>query len=370
MKLSSLIIALSFATLVQGETLPSLELDQAVIQRLGIASTALEKHIVADPVVASAQLTIDPARTHSVASFFPGQIETDLVQIGDQVTAGQELARLRSREVAGVLSAFLETSAKLESARLLYERERSLLGKKLTTEESFLTAKAAFFEAEASRQAARQEALLARSPEVLDQLAEQDSTEDLTRLPITTPMAGVVIEKSALRGTAIETNQELFQIADLSRLVLDIKVPLKAAALMKKDDTITFQTVVGEARSGEATIAYLSPVVRESSLTRRILAFVDNPDTTWLPGTPVTVNVIDKSAPQVLAAPSGSIVLIEGKPHLFVEQSKGNFRPVPVTLGRHSQDFSEISAGLKDGTKIVSTGASLLLAAWEEHSAE
>lgn len=368
MKLSTLILSVSFATSALGENLPALRLEKAIIERLGISASAIESHTVTDPVVATAQLTIDPVSTRIIASFFPGQIENDPVQVGDHVNAHQELASLRSREVATVISSFLESSAKLESAKLLYQRESDLRDRKLTTEEAYQMARSGFLEARTAQQAAKQEALLTRTPLALEQLIEEPSQADLTRLPITSPVAGVVIEKSALSGQPIETNQQLFKVADLSHLNLEIKVPLKAAALIKKGDIITFQTVVGQTRNGNATVSRLAPLISEGSLTREILAVVENPDATWLPGTPVTVNLIDQSTPTVPAAPSGALVSIAGSPHLFLEESPGNYRPVPVTLGRQSQDFAEITNGPATGSHIVTTGASLLLAAWEERS--
>lgn len=370
MKLSTLILSVSLTTSALGENLPALRLEKAIIERLGISSAPIEPHIVADPVVATAQLTIDPVTTHTIASFFPGQIDRDLVQIGDHVEPHQELASLRSREVATVISNFLESSAKFESARLLYQRESDLRDRKLTTEEAYQSAKAEFLEARAAQQAAKQEAILTRTPQALEQLIEEADQADLTRLPITSPVAGIVIEKSAFSGQPIETNQQLFKVADLSHLNLEIKVPLKSAALIKKGDTITFQTVIGQSLSGKATVTRLSPLISEGSLTREILAVVDNPDAAWLPGTPVTVDLIDQSTPQVPATPSGALVSIGGSPHIFLEEGPGSFRPVPVTLGRKSRDYSEITAGPASGSKIVTTGASLLLAAWEERSAE
>ena len=369
MKLSTLILSVSLATSTFGEQLPSLGLEKSVIERLGITATPIEPHIVADPVVASAQLTIDPVTTHTIASFFPGQIDRDLVQIGDHVKPLQELAFLRSREVATVISTFLESSAKFESARLLYQRESDLRDRKLTTEEAYQSAKAGFLEARTAQHATRQEAILTRTPQALAQLIEEADQADLTLLPITSPVAGIVIEKSAFSGQPIETNQQLFKVADLSHLNLEIKVPLKAAALIKKGDIINFQTVIGQSLTGKATVTRLAPLISEDSLTRDVLATVDNPDAAWLPGTPVTVNLIDQSTPQVPAGPSGALVSIGGSPHLFLE-GPGSYPPVPVTLGRQSHDFSEITTGPAAGSKIVTTGASLLLAAWEERSAE
>ncbi len=82
-----------------------------------------------------------------------------------------------------MISKFIEADSKLETATLLYERERGLLPKKLTTEDDFLAAKAAYQEALATRTASIQVALLARTKDDLLTygLTHQDLIEVIER---------------------------------------------------------------------------------------------------------------------------------------------------------------------------------------------
>ncbi len=75
-------------------------------------------------------------------------------------------------------------------------------------------------------------------------------------------------------------------------------------------------------------------------------------------------------AKKVTAVPSTSIVTIGGSAHLFVEESKARFRPIPITTGQSSQAFTGVTSVLPTEARVVVKGASLLLAAWEERSAE
>ena len=367
MKLLSfyLLITCSFAN---AQSLPAITLEKDIIERLGLVSAPVGKHVVADPVMATAQTVIDPARARSVATFFSGHVDRDLVQLGEEVKVNQDLVQLRSREVAEVISAFLEASSKFETASLLYERERKLHGKKLTTDEAFLNAKAAHQEALATRTATMQTALLVRSRDDLMSMLEGDGSNDFTHLQILSPMSGMVIEKKVYAGDPVESNHQLFKVADLSQLLVEIQLPLKAVSMVKVGDVLGFNTVIGGKKTGMAQVSLISPVVNQLSL--RVLAVLDNAEGTWRAGTPLSVRVIDSSAQKVTAAPASAIVSIEGKPHLFTEEENGRFQPIALSTGKRSQEFIEITEGPGSDVQIVVKGASLLLAAWEERVSE
>lgn len=371
MKSLNLILAtLTIPAALFGETLPSVTLEKETIEGLDISSATVTQHLVADPVIATAQIIIDPTCTRSITSFFSGQIDRDLVQPGDEVKAGQELARLKSREVAEVISSFLQADSKFESASILYERERGLRPQKLTTEDDFLAAKANYQQALATRTATLQAALLARSKENLLSLREGDGINDLTELPITSPIGGTIMSKTVYAGDAVETNAELFEIADLNQLLIEIQIPLKAASFVKVGDSLNFHTVVGDHRKGTARVSRMSPLVNQSALSVRVFATLENAKRDWLVGTSVNVDIVDSAAQKVNAVPSTSLVKIEGIPHLFIEEASGQFRPVAITTGQQSQAYTEVTSSLAADTRVVTKGASLLLAAWEERSAE
>ncbi len=371
MKFRKLILAtLTCPTALFGESLPSVTLEKETIEGLDISAAPVGQHLVTNPVTAPARVTIDPTRSRSIATFFSGQIDRDLVQPGEEVKVGQTLAHLKSREVAGVISKWIEANSKFETAVILYERERKLRPKKLTTEDDFLAVKANYQEALAARTAALQAALLARSEDDLLTLSEGDGVHDLTSLPIVSPVAGTIIKKSAYAGDAVELNNELFEIADLDQLLIEVQVPLKASSFLKVGDSLEFHTVVGKERIGTAKVSRIDPVVNQAALAVSIYAHLDNRNREWFAGTPVNVHVVDSAARKVRAVPRTSVVKIGGSPHLFLARSGGSFQPLEIKTGQSSQEFVEVTSELSEGARVVVSGASLLLAAWEDRAAE
>lgn len=359
---------LSFGHSLRSEVLPAITLESKTVQAFGITSSLVELKRVADPVNATAHLSLDPTRTRSIASFFSGQIARDLVQPGKKVTEGQTLTILKSREVANALSRWLETNSRLASAKQIYEREQKLRPQQLTTEDELLTAQAAYEEARASQAAALQKALFARSREELEEIRQSDQLPDLTEITITSPIAGTIVSKSAHAGEPVEANSELFEIADLGSLLVEIQVPLRAASFLKPNDSVRFSSVIGELRTSASKVERLEPILDEQALTVRAFARLENPDGDWLVGTPVKVDLFDSSIPPVPAIPRTAVVSISGNPHVFLNQETNQFRPVAVVIGRESQTLAELTSNLPPNAKVVAHGANLLLAAWEELS--
>lgn len=364
------LISLTLPVPLAAQSLSPVTLEARTVEALDISSTPVGQHLVADPMTATAEVVLDPTRSRSVATFFPGQIDRDLVQPGEEVKAGQVLAHLKSGEVADALSRWLEAESKLASATVLFERERGLRPQQLTTEDEFLAARTAYREALANRTAALQKALLARSREELETLSQSNDFQDLTGLPLVSPIAGTVIRKNAYAGDAVELNRELFDIADLDHLLIEIQVPLKASTFLQVGDVIDFHTVVGARREGTARIHRIDPVVNPTALAVRVFARLDNTGRDWLAGTPVNVDVVDSAAEKVTAVPSTALVTIAGAPHLFLAQSGRQFQPLAVTVGQSSQAFTEITSPLPKEAQVVVSGANLLLAAWEDRAGE
>lgn len=364
----SLLLVLVFQSSLRGEPLPAITLDERTVGALGITASPVTPQRVADPVTATAHVGLDPARTRSVATFFSGQIARDLVQAGQTVEAGQPLAVLKSREVAEALTRWMEADSKLASARQIYERERELRPQQLTTEDDFLTARAAYQEARAQQTAALQKALFARSQADLEALRDRDrdSLPDLTEITLTSPITGTIIQKSAYAGDAVEPNSELFEVADLTSLLIEIQVPLKAASFLQTGDSVEFHTVVGEHRKQSATVERLESTLNPQALTVQAFARFDQAEGPWIVGTPVQVHLFDSDLKAAPAVPRTALVTIAGTSHLFLSQGNKQFRPIAVSLGRTSQTLAEITSALPADAQVVGTGANLLLAAWED----
>jgi cobalt-zinc-cadmium efflux system membrane fusion protein len=115
--------------------------------------------------------------------------------------------------------------------------------------------------------------------------------------------------------------------------------------------------------TADALIAYLAPVIEES--TRTILARVvlPNPDRQWRPGQFVTAQVVAAQRDVPLVVPQTAVQPVDSRSCVFVRSDQG-FAPRFVTLGRSDETAVEILSGLVSGEPVVTSGAFTLKAEW------
>lgn len=362
-----LLLSLLVSTLTSAAMKP-VSLPSGTVERLDLGIEPLRVAPVSDPVTATGQIILDPLATAVVASPVSGRIETDTLRRGARVKAGQALLTLRSSERAAAITTYLTAEERLRFARAAYTREQQLEEKKLTTTEALREREMELARARTAHLSAIQKIhLLGLSEQKLhDMIDEQPVRTDLSEQVVKSPIDGVIIEKQTTPGAPVERNAQLLTIASLNHLLIQFRVPLRGVDRVKEGKELRFRAIVGGAGEGTATIIGLLPSADSDTLAVLAGAKLENPNGNWIAGTPVEVILDDAEAPQLPAVPVGSVVHIDGTPCVFVAESKEVFRPQPVEIVAESGE----SLGLKgidpDGVRVVTRGAALLLAAWEE----
>lgn len=163
-----------------------------------VAVAPVERRTLARSVVLSAP--VEPLRRIGVNSQSTGTVLEVAVQEGDRVRTGDLMARLDTREVEAQLERARATLANAETA---FRRASEMRGSQIITEAEFEQARAAHG------------------------TAKSDVTLWETRLGfgrIRAPGAGVVTAKLVESGSAVSTNQRMFELADESVLVVRVQV--------------------------------------------------------------------------------------------------------------------------------------------------
>jgi len=161
-----------------------------------------------------------------VAARQAGVIASLLVAEGEQVTAGQLLARLQSPDLVAIQSDYLEALTRLTLAESEVARDRMLQREGVIAERRLLESRARRDELQTLAAQRRQVLALAGMSEAdIDRLAE---TRTLTSsLPVRAPIGGVVLEQMVGTGESVPAAAPLYQIADLSALWVEVHVPVE-----------------------------------------------------------------------------------------------------------------------------------------------
>lgn len=199
-------------------------------------------------------------------------------------------------------------------------------------------------------------------------LAIIESNESLSSYKIKALSAGTIIQKHATIGEVVPENTEVFVVANLESVWIDMSVYPKDLAYVQEGQTVH---VVGPAKGLETDgrIAYVGPLVSEHTRTAVARVVIANKDGKWRPGMFITARVaVDKLAVRIKVLKE-SVQTVEGKPSVFVKTEKG-FLPKPVKLGRADNKYYEILDGIQAGDMFVTEGAFMLKAEKGKSEAE
>lgn len=365
------ILALLIPTLAAA--LEPVKLPEGAVENLGLGIEVLEIAPVSNPVRATGRLTLDPLATAVVASPVSGRIETDTLRRGARVKAGEPLLTLRSAERAASITSYLSAEQQLRFARAAYQRESALEARKLTTTEALRERELELASARTAHLSAIQEMyLLGLSEQALHTMIDDELVrEDLSEHLVTAPIDGYIIDKMTTPGAPVERNDVLLKIATLDHLLVEFHVPLRGAGRVREGASVRFRTIVGDAGEGSAKVTGLVPTADPNTLTVTAVARLENPKGRWIAETPVEILLDDPDAPDLPAVPMGAVVQINGRRCVFVAEGESIFRPQVVEVVVESGDRLGLKGIAADGTRVVTRGAALLLAAWEQaHSDE
>ena len=337
-------------------------LSAAQIEASKIATATVGPGVVTRRITAPAAIKPDPDKIARVAAKVAGVVEELRKRLGDNVVRGETIAIIDSREVAEAKSEYLAALANFDLQNVLFQREKGLFEKKITAEQLFLKAKAVFMEAKVKLDLARQKlAALDMSEQEIAALPSQPIA-DLRRKEIRAPISGRVIERMVSIGQPVGGEgqaKELYVISDLSVVEAEIAVPAADLGLLRDGQEVRIQNAEG--RVFEGKITYVNAMITKETRTGNVRARFANPDFSLRPGSLLEAEISLKEARVKLKIPRSAVMIIDGKPNVFVRTPEG-FTKRDVELGRGDDNSVEVVSGLQQGEQIAVSNVFLLKA--------
>lgn len=169
------------------------------------------------------------------------------------------------------------------------------------------------------------------------------------------PIAGKVISKHMTLGERVGNDVEVFSIVDTDTLWLQFNIYQKDLPSIREE--LPVRVVIGpgyEQRSG--TIQSISPLIDEETRTVKARVVLDNADGVLRPGLFVTIHVETDRVQASVVIPKDAVQILDEREVVFVEDGDG-FTAEPVVLGRSDKRSVEVLSGLEPGTRFVTHGA-------------
>ncbi len=352
-----------------------------------------EKKVVEDPGVAvryskvtRGEITqtlelvrnIKPNRMTVLMSAVPGKIVKVYHREGTGVPEGEPLIDIDPEEIelsvkqahAGLSAArAMASQARVQRSvlKMDFDRFKELLERDAISQSEFDRAEAAY---KASRQAVKQAEANIRNSKALVEKAELYERD----LVITAPFGGEIVKLLVEEGGRIQTMPPtpLLALVDYETVQVECSVSERDVGSIIEDTTISVTLDAFPNTSSEAIIERIVPLLDPQTRTFTVIATMDNYEHTTKPGMMARV-IVPATFEDILSVHrdafslnniTGIIRIVEVVDNIAKERK--------VIAGRNFGDRVELRdpAGLKEGSIVITSGASGLLAGQKINLAE
>lgn len=173
------------------------------------------------------------------------------------------------------------------------------------------------------------------------------------------PVSGIVMEKSVFGGQAVEPGQNLYMIADLSRVWVEAELFEVDAALVQAGMPATISVTALPGRTFSGAVEYVYPTLQEETRSMKARIALPNPGGILKPGMYATVH-LEKSLGEVLTIPRSAVLRTGETAVAFVDMGGGQLMPHELTLGTTGSEYVEVVGGLERGQRVVTSAQYLL----------
>ena len=314
----------------------TVRIDPGFTQSIGVRSEPVTRRDIAQTIRTVGTLAHNDRQIAWVNTKYDGWIENVAVNyLGETVEEGQILFDIYSPQLVTTQMEYLQAAdyaarlvtseypAIAERARSLVASTRTRLGYWDITDEQIAT-------------------------------LERERTPRRT-LSVLSPVTGVVVEKMdrALDGMYVEAGMNLYKMADLTTIWVDVEVFEHQVEAMRVGQRARVELPYLPGRPYTGFVRYLYPHFDEQTRTMTVSIELENPDLTLRAGMYANVTFDVPVARNALAVPEEAVIRGGTRDLVVLERSAGTFQVAAVTLGRYGDGVWEVLDGIDDGDTIV-----------------
>ncbi|RTL80969.1 MAG: efflux RND transporter periplasmic adaptor subunit [Hyphomicrobiales bacterium] len=305
----------------------TLTISPGKLQKTGVRSEPVALRIVTAPVRAAGRVDFDPRRTSVVALRFEGFIESvEKVAEGDYVRKGQSLMRVYGPDLSSAAAEYVAVLIAHATGRIQGARRRLVnLGLDNATIASIARSR--------------------RVPRVIDWPAPQE---------------GHVIERTALAGMRAAPGETLFRIVNHSVVWILADIPERDVEAVAPGQTAVIRARSYPDHPFKGRVALIYPHLNMETRTARVRIELPNPEGRLLGDMFADVEIEAGGREKVVAAPESAIIDAGKRQVVILDKGEGRFEPREVKLGRRGDGYAEITSGLSEGDRVV-TSANFLI---------
>ncbi|MBF6641704.1 efflux RND transporter periplasmic adaptor subunit [Flavobacterium sp. J49] len=304
--------------------------EEALVSVLTVKDTVFNHYI-------DIQGSVDTKENILVQPEFSGTLTSLMVKAGQKVSKGQILGRV---DDAGISQQLASAENQYALAKTTYERQKNLWDKKIGSEIQYLQAQTQMVSA---------------------QKAVAQIKAQLAKTVIRAPFTGTIDEVFVEKGEVVAPSaQGLMRIVNLSNMYVYTTVPETYIGKLKVGTEVdVFLTSLGKTYKGK--VRQIGNFINPSNRSFGIEVSVPNPENLLRPNQVAKLKITDYVNKNAIVVPT-NVVQEDGTGDKFiyvVEGSNGKTgtaKKVVVTVGKSSDNVTEILSGLSANDIIVTEG--------------
>ena len=310
------------------------------LQTIGVKYEAVKRRPLEKHIRTVGRVAVDERRLAKVTIKFHGWIEKLFVSaVGDHVKKGQELFTIYSPDLVATQEEYLLA---LEGRKKLGESEFPEVAR---SSQELL-------------EATRHRLHLWDISE--EHIRDLERTKQVTKtLPIHSPITGTVILKEVVQGTHVEPGEELYTIADLSRVWVLADVYEYELSFVKVGQTASVSLSYDPGTAFKGRVGFVYPTLDPKTRTAKVRFELDNEEEKLKPDMYANVELgVDLGTR--LSIPQEAIIESGQKQVVFLHHGGGKLEARSIKTGVKTGEWSEVREGLKEGDHVV-TSANFLI---------
>ncbi|WP_186426691.1 efflux RND transporter periplasmic adaptor subunit [Cupriavidus metallidurans] len=176
---------------------------------------------------------------------------------------------------------------------------------------------------------------------------------------IASPLDGLVTEIAVREGMTISPGMTLFRLADLAQVWVIAEVPEAQARSIAPGQTVTVSaTAAPDPVQGK--VDAILPDVDPATRTIKVRIVLPNKQRRLVPGMFASVRFESGDRQDVLQIPTEAVIRTGQRSLVMVDAGQQGYVSVEIRTGREVDGMTEVTAGLRAGQRVVTSGQFLI----------
>ncbi|UOB15980.1 efflux RND transporter periplasmic adaptor subunit [Abyssalbus ytuae] len=284
------------------------------------------------------QGSVDTKQNIVINAEYPGNLLKVFVKEGQAVKKGQLLAKIDDGGLSAQLS---QLQVQADLAETTFERQKRLWEQKIGSEIQYLQAKSQF---ESTQNAVAQ------------------IRSQLSKTSVVAPFSGTIDEIITDQGSNVSAGVPLMRIVNLNDMYIDVEVPEKYLANIKKGTSVKVNfPVLGDTITSK--VRQVSNYINPGNRAFKVEVEVPNHKGLIKPNLTARVSINDYTSEKAILIPQSIISEnADGEQYAYVVTGKNTdniakAHRVIIKTGKTQGDYIEVLEGIKDGDSVIKEGA-------------